>query len=170
LINQSALSIFGIILGFTVLYFLLCCVCRDPEPSLDYSSGKRIWVNSNQTLRTYIKQRNNKRRLRRRSEAPTSFSAPLLPPLPSAPLPASPYSTPLTPLPSAPFSPRSGPIVEVDIEIANTPNLLTVTENHKDECYSPSVTSLPPYDLAVMAEQLPTYKQAIAWTRIEHKK
>ncbi len=133
-----------------VLYHM-CSVCHEEE---------LIWI----SYRTYIKQRNNKRRLTRTTQAPTHPSAPLPPPLPS------PYSPPFTPLPSAPFPTRSGPIVEVDIEITNTPNLLTVTENHKNECHSPSATSLPPYDIAVMDQQLPTYEQAIACTQIQLKK
>lgn len=142
---NNALLLFAIL---SLLSFPLWC--RSP-----YSHRKSRM----DALRAYMKQR-NKTRLTTISQASTSAHTRLtpsvpLPPFPSAPLPSAPF-------PSAPLS-RSATIVEVDIEITNTPNLLTVTQNHNNECRSPSVTSLPPYDIAVTdGDALPTYQQAIA--------
>jgi len=111
-----------------------------------------------QSLQTYIAQRNNKRRRRRRGQA---RSLPSTSPLCSAP-----------PIPSAPIPHRSEPVVEleVNVQIHDTPNLLTVTQNDLNECDSQSVTSLPTYEIATKDQQLPTYEEAVVLAHIQHKK
>jgi len=126
-----------------------------------------------------LMRRKNLRRLKR-SEAPTLASAPSIPPFssvpfPSAPspspsftlpFPSAPSRSPSVTLPSAPFPPRS----ETDVQYCDSRNLLTVTDNDSNKSHSPSVTSLPPYDIAAMDQQLPTYEQAISLGPIQNNK
>jgi len=97
---------------------------------------------------SYLRKRAEERRHKRRFKEIQAF------PMPTILFP---------PLPSASFPPRSESVVEVevDIHLPDTPHLLTATENHLNECRSPSLTSLPPYDIAVMDQQLSTYKEVI---------
>ncbi len=62
------------------------------------------------------------------------------------------------------LSPRSGPIVEVDIEMANTQNLLTVTENQcfefrEDYISSYKCKSLFEVISALSCEKIPIYSR-----------